>query len=119
MGNAANNYGFGGGEWFTFQIHSNKYWHAYAIGSGSSGSFNEVMRISKVLVVCWKSAHKTVLSAENSLSNLLMECHFLNLKPAPDFNRWTYSRARFTKWNSGRDRRYWDILHKLYTYPFI
>jgi len=102
-GNAANNYGFGVLNGL-FQIHSNNIGSDIGIGSGSSSSFTEVMRIKGAgYVGIGTTVTRGKLSIESSDGISFPQ---LSLQQTSTGD---YSRARFTNGNSAGTGRFWDI----------
>ncbi len=103
FGNSANNYGFGVQDGL-FQIHSNNLGSDIAIGSGSSGSFTEVMRIKGTGYVGIGTTvirGKLSIESPDGISFPQLSLH--------QTSTGDYSRARFTNGNSTGTGRYWDI----------
>ena len=102
-GNAANNYGFGVLNGL-FQIHSNNIGSDIGLGSGSSGSFTEVMRIKGagyVGIGTIVTRGKLSIESADGISFPQLSLH--------QTSTGDYSRARFTNGNSVSTGRYWDI----------
>ncbi len=103
FGNSANNYGFGVQDGL-FQIHSNNIGSDIVIGSGSSGSFSEVMRIKGagyVGIGTTTVRGKLSIESPDGISFPQLSLH--------QTSTGDYSRARFTNGNSTGTGRYWDI----------
>jgi len=110
-GNAANNYGFGVLNGL-LQIHSNNIGSDIGIGSGSSASFAEVMRIKGagyVGIGTTVTRGKLSIESPDGISFPQLSLH--------QTSTGDYSRARFTNGNSAGTGRYWDIAS--FIDPFI